>query len=100
MLFSDFAHSGPMWTGEGPREVTQPVVFVEPFLEAPHVMVSVALWDIDSATNMRADISAQRVTPEGFSIVFKTWGDSRLARVRADWTAIGAVDDPELWDVD
>jgi hypothetical protein len=39
------------------------------------------------------------VTTEGFEIVFRTWGDTRIARIRADWMAIGAVRDEDEWDL-
>ncbi len=99
ILFSDFADGGVMWTGSGPRESRQAVVFPEPFKAAPSVMVGISMWDADQKTNLRADISAENVTATGFDIVFKTWADSRIARIRADWTAIGAVSDDDQWDV-
>lgn len=89
-----------MWTGNGPRECRFAVHFTDPFAEAPVVMVAMAMWDMDSATNSRADLSADHVTRKGFHIVFKTWGDTRVARVRADWTAIGPVRDEDDWDVE
>jgi hypothetical protein len=45
------------------------------------------------------DISADMVTAEGFVIVFRTWGDTRVARVRADWLAIGGCANDDDWDV-
>jgi hypothetical protein len=45
------------------------------------------------------DISAETITVEGFVIVFRTWGDSRVARVRADWLAIGALRGEDDWEV-
>ena len=39
------------------------------------------------------------ITGTGFQLVFRTWGDTRVARVRADWTAIGPVKDDDDWDV-
>ena len=30
-------------------------------------------------------------------MVFRTWGDTRVARIRADWTAIGAIIDEDNW---
>ena len=65
----------------------------------PVVQVSLSMWDMDQKTNQRADISAETITPEGFEIVFKTWGDTRVARVRADWLAIGELRDEDDWDV-
>ena len=100
MMFTDFQSGGPMWTGEGPREVRRTVSFDTPFLRRPAVMVGVSLWDSDRHSNLRADLTAENITAEGFDLVFRTWADSRLARIRADWTAIGAVPDEGDWQVD
>ena len=99
VLFSAFADDGVMWTGQGPREVRQAQIFTEPFAEAPAVMVSISMWDLDHKVNARADISAENITSTGFQIVFRTWGDTRVARIRADWTAIGPAPDDDDWDV-
>lgn len=99
VLFSDFADDGVMWTGSGDRESRHIVTFKEPFREAPNVMVSISMWDTDHKTNARADITAENVTSIGFHLVFRTWADTRIARVRADWLAIGPVRDEEDWDV-
>ena len=99
VLFADYADGGQMWTGQGDRESRHVVTFKEPFLEAPVVMVGISMWDIDHKHNARADITAEEVTPTGFHLIFRTWGDSRIARVRADWTAIGTVKDDDHWDI-
>ena len=44
-----------------------------------------------SQANQRADSRADGITASGFDIVFHTWGDTRVARIRAEWLAIGAV---------
>ena len=100
ILFSDFADGGAMWTGTGPREARQAVAFREAFQDVPSVMVGISMWDADQKTNLRADISAEEVTETGFQIVFRTWADSRIARIRADWTAIGQVADEDQWEVE
>lgn len=99
VLFSDFQDGGTMWTGHGPRELRRDVLFSEPFLTEPVVQVCMSMWDMDQKTNQRADISAESVTPKGFSIVFRTWGDTRVARVRADWVAFGEVAGEDDWQV-
>jgi H-type lectin domain len=99
MLFSDFAHDGEMWTGSGPREVRQAQAFAEPFIGVPMVTVSISLWDMDRKTNSRVDITAENVTVTGFDIVFRTWGDTKIARIRADWMAIGPARSEDDWDV-
>ena len=99
VLFADFADGGAMWTGQGDRESRHLISFKEPFIDAPVVTVSISMWDIDNKHNSRADITAEKITARGFHLVFRTWGDTRVARVRADWTAIGAVRDDDDWDV-
>jgi hypothetical protein len=99
VLFSDFADGGPMWTGQGPRECRHVVTFREPFAAPPAVTVGISMWDMDRETNLRADIAAEKITAGGFHLVFRTWGDTRVARVRADWMAIGPVQDEDDWDV-
>jgi len=99
ILFNDYAHDGAMWTGEGPREVRVAQAFDQAFLEVPVVSIGISMWDIDRSSNSRVDMSAENVTPAGFEIVFRTWGDSRVARIRADWMAIGPTRDEDDWDV-
>lgn len=99
VLFSDYADGGVMWTGQGDRESRHVITFKEPFLEAPAVMVGISMWDIDHKHTARADLVAEKITAKGFHLVFRTWGDTRVARIRADWTAIGAVKDDDDWDV-
>lgn len=91
LLFSAFEDQGAMWAGEGPRLVRQPVIFPAPFQVPPVVHVSIGMWDMEGGSNQRADIGAEEIGATGFQIVFRTWGDTRVARIRAEWLAIGAV---------
>lgn len=100
VLFSDFADGGVMWTGQGDRESRHLITFGEPFSANPTVMVGISMWDIDHKHTLRADIAAEKVTRAGFQLVFRTWGDTRVARIRADWTALGALKDDDDWDVE
>tara|TARA_R110002124_G_scaffold212860_1_gene379009 strand:- start:414 stop:764 length:351 start_codon:yes stop_codon:yes gene_type:complete len=99
ILFSDYEDGGPMWTGRGQRERRRHITFSAAFLDAPSVQLSPSLWDMDATTVMRADISAEAVTKEGFDMVFRTWGDTRVARMRIAWMAIGQMADDDDWDV-
>lgn len=99
VLFSDYEDGGDMWTGRGQRERRRHVTFSEPFKSEPTVQMSLSLWDVDAATVMRADISAESTTRTGFDMVFRTWGDTRVARVRIAWTAIGELTEEDDWDV-
>jgi hypothetical protein len=99
VLFSDFADDGIMWAGHGPRESRHSITFSEPFRTLPVVTASISMWDLDQKTNLRADISAENITETGFDLVFRTWGDTRVARIRADWTATGALPDEDQWEI-
>jgi len=97
VMFSDYADGGVMWTGQGPRDCRHIVTFSQKFVETPMVTVSISMWDMDHKANGRADISAENITDSGFHLVFKTWGDTRVARIRADWVALGQVRDEDDW---
>ena len=99
VLFSDFIDGGPMWTGTGPREHRFSVKFDEAYAAIPNVMVSFAMWDSDTKTNQRMDIAAENISETGFDLVFRTWGDSRVARVRANWMVIGALPNEDDWEL-
>ena len=99
LMFSAFEDGSEMWTGEGPGLAIQRVRFPESYLQAPAVHVSVSMWDMDGSANQRADIQAANITNDGFDIQFRTWGDTRVARIRASWMAIGAVAHADNWDV-
>lgn len=98
-IFSEFATGGDMWTGQGARERRKAVKFSEPFRAVPSVQVSLSLWDMDQGANVRADIAADKVTETGFDIVFRTWSDTRVARVRMSWMAIGEVASEDDWEL-
>ena len=99
-LFSDYEEGGDMWTGEGSRVRSQRIRFEQSFAAPPAVHVSLTLWDMDSAHNVRADLAAEDVSETGFDAVFRTWLDTRVARVRISWLAVGAVLSEDDWDVE
>ncbi|MGI3165232.1 H-type lectin domain-containing protein [Pseudooceanicola sp. 200-1SW] len=99
VMFSDFQDGGDMWTGTGPRERRRRVRFSEPFLALPSVHCALSMWDMDNGSNLRGDIEAENIGRDGFDAVFKTWGDTRVARARIRWMAIGPVRGEGDWDV-
>jgi hypothetical protein len=99
ILFSDFEHDGVMWTGNGPRMTRSFVHFRESFLTAPVVHVTLSMWDMSNMANSRADVQTAEIKPEGFSIIFRTWGDSKVARVRISWMAVGELYEPDDWQI-
>lgn len=99
ILFSDFNDGGDMWTGQGPRERRRHVSFSEEYCASPSVHLTISLWDVDASTVIRSDIQAEDVTKKGFDIVFRTWGDTRVARVRVSWMAIGDLTDVDAWEL-
>lgn len=99
VLFSDYQDGGEMWTGDGPRERRQKIAFSDRFRASPTVHCSLSMWDVDHAKNVRADVSAENITDTDFDLVFRTWGDTRVARVRVAWMAIGEVMGEDDWEL-
>ncbi len=99
VLFSDFEDGGQMWSGEGPRLTRHSVRYKEAYEAPPVVQVSLSMWDISNGANARADVTSDNVTREGFDIVFRTWGDTRVARVRVAWISIGPIHNDDYWNV-
>ena len=97
MLFSDFEDGGEMWTGEGTRERRVALHFAQPFKSPPAVQAALSMWDMDSDRNARADLSVEQVETTGFVAVFRTWDDTRIARARISWMAIGEVFHTDDW---
>jgi len=98
LLFSDFDTDGEMWAGKDARERRVPVVFSEPFKNIPNVLVTLEMFDMDQRTNQRAETVVENIRENGFDIVFRTWGDTKVARARASWMAIGGVEAEDNWD--
>lgn len=98
-MFSDYENNGRMWSGSGTRQSKKSILFSEPFAKPPTVQVSLALWDLDKDTNVRADVQARNISSTGFDLIFRTWGDTRVARVRLSWMALGELHDDEGWDL-
>ncbi len=88
-----------MWAGTGPRAQRVTIPFEEAYAAPPTVHIALSMWDIDHQHNHRMDISAENVTETEFELVFKTWGDTRVARVRANWMVIGALPYDEEWEL-
>lgn len=99
VLFSDFEHDGEMWTGDGPRNTRVAVAFSEKYIDQPVVYVSVSMLDASNETNTRFDVQAEKISKGGFDIVFRTWGDTKVARCRVAWQSMGAVRADDVWDL-
>ena len=73
--------------------------FPKNYRDAPVVHLSLSLWDMDNNANIRADLVAETVRVDGFGLVFRTWADTRVARVRIAWMSIGEIRSEDDWDL-
>jgi hypothetical protein len=55
------------------------------------------MWDYDSSANIRGDLTAESVARESADIVFKVWSDTRIARLRVAWLALGPLPFDDDW---
>lgn len=98
-LFNDYEADGPMWSGSGQRAVVKTIKLKEAFAERPSVTLTLAMCDMSNDAFLRFSLHAETVKNDGFEIHFETWGDTKIARVRVAWQAIGEVSSDEDWDV-
>ncbi|WP_171209991.1 MULTISPECIES: H-type lectin domain-containing protein [unclassified Ruegeria] len=99
VLFSEFGNGGEMWTGEGPRERRTEIQFAERFRSPPVVQLGISLWDVDNSSALRAEVTTSDITCDGFVAVFRTWSDTRIARIRVAWIAMGEVAHADDWQI-
>ena len=90
-LFNHVDEDLPMWAGEGDREVVVDILFQTPFLKTPAILLNVVGIDSAHDQNLRYVVNATNITSKGFSIQFKTWGDTHIARASVSWQATGLV---------
>ena len=74
--------------GIGDREYVKHVTFPRRFDTPPQVVVGTSLLDVDQSKNTRVEVSARNVTPEGFDLVLRTWFDSIVYSLGANWLAL------------
>ena len=82
-----------LWTlleGKGRRKFVSHVYFDESYINPPTVIVSLAGFDVGQARNKRLKVKAKNITTEGFDIVLKTWGKSKIYSLWANWSAFGS----------
>ena len=96
-LFSDYADGGEMWTGQGTASGASGWSLTRPSAPRQWCMSRCRCWDTDCKANARMEVVAENIATDGFDIVFRTWGDSRIARVRVSWMAIGAAHHEDDW---
>ncbi len=97
MLLSDCENNGAMWAGTGDRKRSMPIVFSAVYRTPPAVSVGFSLLDIDQGTNMRFDLKPENITTTGFDITLRTWQDTKIARARVAWQAIGELHHEDDW---
>ncbi|MGR3485841.1 MAG: H-type lectin domain-containing protein [Paracoccaceae bacterium] len=99
VLFSDYDTDGEMWAGDGHRRREARVVFSQSYRAPPSVQASISMWDVGHGANLRADLTVHHIDREGCTLRLCTWGDTRIARLRASWMAIGEVPHADEWDL-
>ena len=88
-LFDHVEQSGPMWDGDGDRAIRGRFVFTKAFVRTPLVTAYIVGLDSDHSTNLRYWLNVTDVGPLAFTLEFKTWGNTRIARAGVSWSAVG-----------
>ena len=76
-------------TGKGDRPFERRIDFPKSFKEPPIVAVSLVGLDVDKGANLRVSVEAHETDRNGFTIYFKTWSDTKVYGLSAQWIAYG-----------
>lgn len=99
VMFSDYENDGEMWTGDGVRERRKRVKFSTKYSSLPSVFCALSMWDMGNNANARAEVKAERISVDGFDIVFRTWADTKIARARVRWMSFGELPHDDEWEL-
>ncbi|MEJ2590275.1 MAG: H-type lectin domain-containing protein [Candidatus Thiodiazotropha sp.] len=72
------------------RSFSQRVAFDFPFSFVPLVHVGLAGFDIDHCDSARLSVTAEAISNDGFTLVIRTWRQTRIYRVEIGWLALGS----------
>lgn len=78
-------HQGPV----AERVFTRTVTFESKFAKPPKVVIGLSGLDGDGTKNNRVQVTAKDITESGFVVEYKTWFDTVLYTVWANWLAYG-----------
>ncbi len=74
--------------GNGERAVMIDVAFAKSFEVKPDIIISVNSIDIPKESSIRISAKAISISRDGFTIIVKTWEDSKINGVTVSWIAI------------
>lgn len=89
--YGDYTGGTSGWNlhlGNGVRNFDRLITFQTPLTGSPLVQVNLGVLDADAQPNLRVDVSAINVSNIGFTLRIRTWADTKLYAVRANWLAV------------
>ena len=65
--------------------------FSQPFENPPRVLIAISGFDISDVGDFRSnlDVQAERITADGFTVLFNAYDNSRVRSLTVDWLAFG-----------
>lgn len=73
---------------DGVRTMLVEVEYPKPFNKKPEVMVGVNLIDASNAQNLRYSVEVKSVSRDGFTLLVKTWANTRIFEIGGGWIAV------------
>lgn len=74
-------------SNNGERSVSIEINFPESFKEKPEIFLSVSQIDVFNKTNTRFNVEAISISRDGFTLIVKTWSDSKIFSISGNWIA-------------
>ena len=74
-------------SNNGERSVSIEINFPESFKEKPEIFLSVSQIDVFNKTNTRFNVEAISISRDGFTLIVKTWSDSKIFSISGNCIA-------------
>lgn len=71
----------------GERTYTSEITFDKPFDKKPNVILSIAMIDADTKSNVRYNVEATSISRDGFTLKISTWSDTKIFGISGSWLA-------------
>lgn len=74
-------------SNNGERTMTLEIKFKESFKQKPNIFLSVIQIDAEDKTNVRYNVEAISISRDGFTLIVKTWADSKIFSISGNYLA-------------
>ena len=85
--------SQSMESGEGDRKLEVRINFTQKFNSIPKVSLGIKSYVSSNSAHTRLHLYPKDISQDGFTLVFRTWIDTKVSELESIWIAFGESED-------